>query len=159
MDSETLLNIEQIRQLKARYFRTMDQKDWDAWEDVFCEDVHIDTTQEGSPVITGRKAFRVYLTPILKNVQTVHHGHSSEIVITGPDKASAVWAMEDMLWWPEDEGGQRLRGTGWYYEKYRRCEDGEWRISELVLKRIRVEINGQQVFPPTDQQADNRTSA
>ena len=157
MDSETLLDIEQIRQLKARYFRTMDQKDWDAWEDVFCEDVHIDTTQEGSPIITDRKSFRDYLSPILQNVQTVHHGHSSEIAITGPDKAAAVWAMEDMLWWPEDEGGQRLWETGWYYEKYRRCEDGEWRICELVLKRIRVEINGEQVFPPTNRQADNRT--
>ena len=148
MDSKTPLDIEKLRQLKARYFRTMDQKDWDAWEDVFCEDVHIDTTQEGSPVIRGRKAFRDYLVPILQNVQTVHHGHSSEIVITGPDTATGVWAMEDMLWWPENEGSQRLWGTGWYHERYRRCEDGQWRISELVLKRIRVEVNGNQVFPP-----------
>ena len=49
MDTNELIAIEQIRQLKARYFRSMDQKDWDLWEQVFTEDVLIDTTQEGSP--------------------------------------------------------------------------------------------------------------
>lgn len=147
MTVEELVDIEKIRQLKARYFRTMDQKDWDNWEQVFCEDVLIDTTQEGSPIINGRAAFREYLPPILQNVKTVHHGHSSEIEITGPATATGIWAMEDMLWWPESEGGNHLWGTGWYFEKYRKGDDGEWRIRELKLRRIRVEINGEQVFP------------
>ena len=30
---------EQIRQLKSRYFRQMDCKEWDAWEHCFTEDV------------------------------------------------------------------------------------------------------------------------
>lgn len=147
MTPNDLVEIEKIRQLKARYFRTMDQKDWDAWEQVFCEDVLIDTTQEGSPIIHGRKAFREYLPPILQQVKTVHHGHSSEIEITGPATATGKWAMEDMLWWPESEGGNHLWGVGWYFEKYRKDGDGEWRIFELKLRRIRVEINGKQIFP------------
>ena len=150
MTQQDLIDIEHIRQLKARYFRTMDQKDWDAWEDVFCDDVVIDTTQEGSPIIHGRQAFRDFLPPILQNVKTVHHGHTSEIEITGPDSASGQWAMEDMLWWPESEGGQHLWGMGWYFEEYRRCDDGQWRIASLTLRRIRVEINGEAVFPPAE---------
>ena len=149
MTPEDLVDIERIRQLKARYFQTMDQKNWDDWEQVFCEDVTIDTTQEGdTPVIHGRAKFREFLPPIIQNVQTVHHGHMSRIEITGPDTATGVWSMEDMLWWPPEEGGRHLWGMGWYFEKYRRDPDGEWRILELKLRRIRVEVDGQQVFPP-----------
>lgn len=147
MTPADLVDIEKIRQLKARYFRTMDQKAWDDWEQVFCEDVTIDTTQDGSPILHGRKAFREFLPPILENVTTVHHGHTSEIELTGPDTARGIWAMEDMLWWSEEAGGAHLWGTGWYYEKYRRDPDGEWRIFELVLKRARVELNGKATIP------------
>ena len=148
MTPQDLVEIEKIRQLKARYFRHMDQKNWDEWQQVFCEEVVIDTTQEGSPIVNGRKAFREYLPPILQNVKTVHHGHTSEIELTGAASATGIWAMEDMLWWPESEGGQHLWGVGWYFEKYRKEGDGEWRILELKLRRIRVEINGKQIFPP-----------
>ena len=148
MNSSDLADIEAIRQLKARYFRCMDQKDWDGWEQVFCEDAVIDTTQEGSPLIESRQAFREFLPPILQNVITVHHGHTNEITITGPDRAEGIWAMEDMLWWPESEGGQHLWGTVWYYEEYQKESDGQWRIKKMTLTRARVEVNGEQVFPP-----------
>lgn len=147
MTPQDLVEIEKIRQLKARYFRMLDQKAWGEWEQLFCEDVTIDTTQEGSPLLHGRKAFREYLSPILEGVKTVHHGHMSEVEITGPNSARGIWSMEDMLWWPEEAGGAHLWGTGWYHEKYRRDPDGEWRILELVLRRIRVEVNGKQTIP------------
>lgn len=149
MTPDDLIAIEQIRQLKARYFLLLDQKDWDAWADVFCEDVLIDTTQEGMELIHGRQAFRDLLPQILEGVQTVHHGHMSIIDITGPTTATGTWSMEDMLWYPEATGGAKLWGTGWYFEKYRKDPDGAWRIEELKLRRIRVEVNGVQTFPPT----------
>ena len=37
-------DVEAIKQLKARYFRAMDTKDWDAMRDVFTDDVVVDTT-------------------------------------------------------------------------------------------------------------------
>ena len=148
MTPDDLVDIERIRQLKARYFQFLDQKRWDEWEQVFCEDVLIDTTQEGSPLIHGRAKFREFLPPILEGVQTVHHGHMPQIEITGPDTATGVWSMEDMLWWPASQGSRTLWGMGWYFEKYRRDADGEWRILELKLRRIRVVVNGEQVFPP-----------
>lgn len=148
MTQNDLVEIEQIRQLKARYFRSMDQKKWDQWEQVFCEDAVFDFTAEGAEPIHGRSAFREYLPPILEGVKTVHHGHMSEIAITGETTATGIWSMEDMLWWPESQGGAHLWGMGWYYEKYRKDDDGQWRILELVLKRIKVEIDGVQTYPP-----------
>jgi SnoaL-like domain len=46
-------DLEAIKQLKARYFRTMDTKDWAGMREVFADDVVVDTTDSGGGVITG----------------------------------------------------------------------------------------------------------
>ena len=148
MTPADLVEIEKIKQLKARYFQFLDQKRWEEWKMLFCEDCVIDTTQDDSPLIHGREAFRAFLAPILEGVQTVHHGHMPQIELTGPDTATGTWAMEDHLWWPPEKmGGRYLWGTGWYFERYRREAHGEWRILELKLNRIRVMVDGRQAFP------------
>ena len=43
----TSQDIEAIKRLKARYFRTLDTKDWAAYREVFVDDVVIDTTGSG----------------------------------------------------------------------------------------------------------------
>ena len=42
---DELADIEAIRQLKARYFRTLDQKDWEGYREVFTDDVVVDTSR------------------------------------------------------------------------------------------------------------------
>ena len=37
-----LLAMEEIKQLKARYFRFVDTKDWEALSTIFCEDAVFD---------------------------------------------------------------------------------------------------------------------
>jgi len=144
MTPDDLVEIEKIKQLKARYCLLMDQKRWDEMSaQVFCEDVVIDTTEEGSPIIHGRAPYREFLIPILAEVTTSHHVHSPIITRTGAATAEGVWAMEDMLWWPAGSPIEKLWGLGWYEEQYRREADGEWRIAHLKLRRIRVELDGQ----------------
>jgi hypothetical protein len=46
-------DIEAIKQLKARYCRTMDTKDWAGMRAVFADDVTMDATDSGRGVITG----------------------------------------------------------------------------------------------------------
>ena len=48
MDASRLADLEEIKQLKARYFRLMDTKQWDAWGDVFSEDCSMDSGPPGS---------------------------------------------------------------------------------------------------------------
>lgn len=90
----------------------MDQKRWDDWLDVFVDDVRIDAPIDtpGQEPVVGRENFVAFLAPILDGVITCHHGHTSEITITGPDTAEGVWAMEDRLDWPPEKGGAR---TSW----------------------------------------------
>jgi len=143
-----LADIEAIRQLKARYFRLMDQKQWDVWKDVFIEDVEIttpDDTGDPNPIV-GRDEIVDGLRAMIDAVPTIHHGHMSEIAVDG-DLATGVWSMEDHLFWPPESGLGYMWGTGWYEETYRRGDDGRWRIATLHLRRIRVEAAGTQIFP------------
>ncbi|MFC5744449.1 nuclear transport factor 2 family protein [Actinomadura rugatobispora] len=129
-------DIEAIKQLKARYCRTMDTKDWDAMRRVFTDDVVIDTTGSGGTVITGADAFMAFLLDTLGDRVTVHHCHTPEITVTSPSTATGVWAMEDHVQWAE---GRELTGYGHYHETYEKS-GGTWRIKTSTLTRLRMDI-------------------
>ena len=128
-------DLEAIRQLKARYFRLMDTKQWDALREVFTTDVRIDTAEDSGTVIDGVDEYMPFLVSMIGDVTTVHHGHMPEITIVDADTATGIWAMEDELWWPEGSPIQHLHGFGHYHETYRRTADG-WRIAEMTLTRL-----------------------
>lgn len=129
-------DVEAIRRLKARYFRTMDTKDWADMRAVFTDDVVIDTTDSGGGVVTGADAFMDFLRETLADVVTVHHGHMPEIEVTSPTTATGIWALEDRLRWPD---GSELVGFGHYHEAYERV-DGVWRIKSSRLTRLRMDF-------------------
>jgi len=129
-------DIEAIKRLKARYFRTMDTKDWAAMRRVFADDVVMDTTGSGGNVMSGADEFMAFLRDSIGDVVTVHHGHMPEIELTSGTTASGIWAMEDMLRWPD---GQELHGYGHYVETYEKLGD-EWRIKTSALTRLRMDI-------------------
>lgn len=161
-DIERLVAIEEIKQLKARYFRGMDTKDWDLFRSVFVEDVETDTSEAFTPLdcagraieptrparapdpalkIAGIDAFMKAQHRHLDGMSTVHHGHMPEIEILSDTEATGIWAMEDKLRWPEGAGPMRLmHGYGHYREKYRKV-DGKWRIASLKLTRLRVDTD------------------
>ena len=129
-------DIEAIRQLKARYFRTMDTRDWASMRRVFSDDVVVDTTDSGGTVITGADKFMSFLQQTLAGVISVHHGHMPEIELTSATTAQGIWAMEDMLRWSD---GRELHGYGHYHESYVKI-DGAWYISRLKLTRLRTDF-------------------
>ena len=132
-------DIEAIKQLKARYFRLMDTKDWRAFREVFTPDVHVDVSGEGGGVHDGVDTFLEMLEPTLRDVVTVHHGHMPEIELTSPTTATGIWAMEDHLRFPEGAPFAELHGYGHYHETYAKA-DGHWRIASLRLARLRLDI-------------------
>lgn len=129
-------DLEAIRQLKARYFRTMDTKDWAGMRRVFTDGVVMDTSSSGGGVIAGADDFMAFLEETLRDVVTVHHGHMPEIEITSSTSATGIWSMEDMLRWPD---GTEMHGYGHYLETYEQV-DGEWRIATSTLTRLRTDF-------------------
>ncbi|MCU1396623.1 MAG: hypothetical protein JWM34_5051 [Ilumatobacteraceae bacterium] len=132
-------DIEQIKQLKARYFRMMDTKDWDGLQAVFTADVHIDMMAEGGRVLDSAADYLPWLRSNIEAVTTVHHGHMPEITMEGPDRATGIWAMEDELWWPEGSPLKHMHGYGHYHETYARTADG-WKIAAMTLTRLHRDL-------------------
>jgi len=130
-------DLEAIRQLKARYCRTMDTKDWAAMRALFADDVTVDTTESGGTVITGADAFMAFLQDAIGDVVTVHQCHTPEIELVSPGEASGIWAMEDMLRFAD---GSELHGYGHYHETYEK-QDGTWRIASSKLTRLRMDFS------------------
>jgi hypothetical protein len=138
---ERLDAIEAIKQLKARYFRCVDTKDWVGLEAVFAPDVAIDITDDvpadRGGIVQGARAFVADASRSLGGMVTVHHGHVPEIEITSDTTARGIWPMEDMLQWQEGANAPReMHGYGHYRETYELL-DGSWRIASMKLTRLR----------------------
>ena len=129
-------DIEAIRQLKARYFRTLDTKDWDGMRQVFSDDVVMDTTAAGGSRIEGADEFMAFLRATLEGTVTVHQGHMPEIDLTSDTTANGIWALHDIVIWPN---GMRLDGFGHYHETYEKGADG-WRIASSTLTRVHTDF-------------------
>jgi len=143
---ERLEAIEEIKQLKARYFRCMDMKDWDGFTTVFAADARMDVSGELSGdvggergVTTGNREIAAFVRGSIDDVTTVHHGHTPEIDVTSPTNATGIWAMEDHLWWPEGSPITTMHGYGHYHETYEKVK-GRWRITSTTLTRLRTDV-------------------
>ncbi len=120
-----------IVDLKAVYCRLLDEKDWEAWGEVFTEDVENDLTAAGAGTSKGREALVTETRQEFQTVKTVHQVHFPEITIDG-DQATAIWPMQDRLVW---ENGRSLTAYGHYHDTYRRTAQG-WRIASMRLTRL-----------------------
>lgn len=145
-----LLAIEDIRNLKSRYFSAVDGKDWSAITEIFTTDARVDfsgecqyhvghhgVTAEGiNPadwVVIGGEATARVIEGAVGGIVAVHQGHDPQINVISADCATGRWTLYDRL----EYGREVMHGFGHYEEDYRRV-DGRWRISALTLTRIRV---------------------
>ena len=142
MDLQQLIDRTAILELKARYFRFFDTKDWDGWAALFTPeatlvfDLAVSTGgRDGcpAPALVGRAAMRAYVSHASASDQTVHHGHTPEISFVSDTEARGIWAMEDIV----DRGDHLIHGYGHYHETYVK-QDGAWRIASVHLTRTRI---------------------
>lgn len=141
-DVNKLVAAEQIRKLKARYFRCVDTFDLEGWLSVFTDDaetIYDSEVSRGTDVpaeaakFRGIEEIRAYWTGNPGRRQSVHHGHMPEIDIASDTEARGIWAMEDLV----EFENMIFHGYGHYYETYRKVDD-EWRIAKLHLRRTRL---------------------
>ena len=131
----TLDEIEAIKQLKARYFRLMDTKQWEQFGAIFTEDATLAASPDPNETFRGRADIVRRVSAALREATTVHHGHMPEIELTGADTARGIWAMYDFVDLPQ----LVLHGWGHYHEEYAK-QAGAWRIRSSRLTRLRLDI-------------------
>ncbi|MEU4097182.1 nuclear transport factor 2 family protein [Streptomyces sp. NPDC026673] len=133
---DVLESVESIKKLKARYFRFVDEKKHDELAALFTPDAKLVT--DG---ITWKspQEFAYTVRDLTGPAPSVHHGHMPEIDITGPDTASGIWSMQDLLTFPAGKDApEGHNGYGQYRETYRRV-DGQWLIDSVLLTRLRMD--------------------
>ena len=165
---DRLTAIEEIRLLKARYFRYLDSKKWGEYAALYAPGATMDASQSfyaphpvsgeayvngrqdllelimagsGDMVMTGGEVIASKGRELFPEVITMHHGHMSEITIQSADRANGIWAMEDRLLFLDPGSPIReIQGFGHYHEDYVKM-DGEWKIAKAKLTRVRVDIH------------------
>ena len=132
-----LVAIEQIRQLKYRYFRTLDLKEWDDFGDCLTEDVvaRYGTQAMDKPLHFDNRADVVaFMSGNLgPGIISVHIANHPEIEVDG-DHATGSWGFEDTVIVPDFK--VQIRGGGYYRDDYRKDADGKWRIAGTRYERI-----------------------
>jgi hypothetical protein len=138
MTPADLVEIELIHQLKYRYVRFIDQKRWDDLAGLFTEDATA-SYGGGATNLDGRPAILAFLSTSMADeaMLTSHKVHHPEITLLGPDEATGIWALDDVV----ILGGLGLtvRGASFYDDRYAKVE-GEWRIAHTGYKRVYEEI-------------------
>ena len=129
--------LEDLRQLKYRYFRTLDLKDWEPFAETLTVDAvgNYGTKVYGEPLsLDGRSAIVEFMREKLPGgVITMHVAHHPELEVSG-DRAEGSWGFEDTVIVPEFR--ILIRGAGYYHDHYRRDSDGKWRIAETGYERV-----------------------
>ena len=131
-----LIALEEIRQVKYRYLRCVDQKRWDEFADTLTMDAtaNYGTPAMGEPLnLVGREAIAGFMRDNLgPDIITTHFAGQPEIEIDG-DSATGTWCFEDTVIAPAHN--VMIRGCAFYEDRYRRDTDGAWRISHTGYTR------------------------
>ena len=146
---ERLSTIEDLRRLMARYVYNADRQCWEDLASLFTADGTF-TPQNVDGSIAARMTGRSQIAETIPagvgaGAVVVHHLFSDEIDIESETSARGVWAMEDLIERPASTGPDgkprftSMHGFGHYRPRFTKV-DGDWKIAELVLTRVRMDL-------------------
>tara|TARA_B100001142_G_scaffold1960_1_gene2179 strand:+ start:61 stop:579 length:519 start_codon:yes stop_codon:yes gene_type:complete len=132
---QKLIDIEEIKNLKHRYFRAIDMADFDLLDNVFSQDITIDyrggTYRWESE---GKETIKESLKHAFHNqTAAMHTAHHPEIEVLSNIKATGKWYLQDIFY--NFDLGSITQGTALYVDKYIK-EDDQWLIQHSEYDRI-----------------------
>ena len=133
-----LYEIEQIKKLKHRYFRSLDTNEWALMADCLTENCEADY-DSGKYRYSGRQAILDFFSKFMDGPKflSLHHGHHPEIELQSDTEATGTWYLQDLVINLHDN--TTLRGAGIYRDHYLK-QDGAWKIHSTGYKRTYEEI-------------------
>jgi ketosteroid isomerase-like protein len=118
----------ELQALVIDYATAIDAQDFDALDNIFTDDAHIDYTAMGGIAgnLTEIKQFLIQAMPFFSAFQHLNGNH--KLTITGDTATGKVMCLNPMV--VPVEAGEQVMFLGlWYIDKHRRTDAG-WRISE-----------------------------
>lgn len=133
-----LVNIELIKQLKARYFRALDSKEWELMRGCLSDDC-IARYDGGKYSFDGADNIVQFFSSYMGNPQLIfmHQGHHPEIHIESDTTAHGIWYLQDLV--INLENNTNLQGAGFYHDRYEKHGE-QWFIKETGYERTFEEI-------------------
>lgn len=136
MNADQLSELRAIERLKYKYLRCVDLKLWEELAETFTEDATA-SYAGGNLHFEGRQAILDFLKRGLATQLTSHKCHHPEIDFDGPDAATGVWALEDVVIDPK--AGYTIRGAAYYTDRYVKV-GGRWLIRHTGYRRVYEEL-------------------
>ena len=130
-----LEDIEAIKQLKYRYWRHLDLKQWDELAQCFAADATV-CYSSGQYEFAGVTAIMGFLSTALgreRGSVTIHHGHHPEIELLGDTTARGTWALYNYMFNVKENRGIRI---GAYYEDRLVKLDGFWKFQHIGYRYL-----------------------
>jgi hypothetical protein len=129
---EHLVDIEQIKQLQARYCLEVDRKNWAVLRSLFVDDA-VYRRGDGPNVLEAKGADALVdsLRKAVPETPTAHYVHMPVFERLDAQDAEVIWSSE----WLQSQG---MHGLGFYRNGYHKV-DGAWKISRLVFDVFWVE--------------------
>ncbi|WP_139979279.1 nuclear transport factor 2 family protein [Nocardioides litoris] len=126
---EDLIDVHDISQLKYRYLRCLDTKDWDGFAACFVPEA---TADYNGLTFADRAALVDYMrTNLGDGLITLHQVHHPEITVDG-DSATGRWYLEDKV--VVEAFRFQLEGASFYEDRYVRTPEG-WRVTHTGYVR------------------------
>ena len=127
--TDHLADIEAIKQLKYRYLRTLDLRQWDDFAECFVPEA---TGSYGGREFADRDSLVAYMSENMNDgLISMHQAHHPEIEVDG-DQATGTWYLHDKVMVPEYD--YLLEGAAFYSDVYVRTSQG-WRIRSTGYRR------------------------
>jgi len=136
MDQSDLIAITEITQLKYRYGRNLDNRNWDAFAATLAPNVKArygSVYQERPLDFDGRDAVVEYLSTAMSGTMITEHRFAQPEIAVDGSIATGTWAMSDVVIIPDHD--IIISGSCYYTDKYELGPDG-WLIAETGYYRM-----------------------
>lgn len=138
MSPQDLVDVHEIQQLKYRYCRLLDTKQFDELGRLLMPDCTV-AYGGGAIALEGRDAVVAYLSKAMGSprILTSHIVAHPEIEVVG-HSATGSWVLTDVV--VAQDAQCAIRGASYYQDRYVRTDDG-WRIEHTGYRRLYEEIS------------------
>jgi SnoaL-like domain len=138
MSMEEISDRLEIQDLMVRYSYAIDSRNWDALDDVFTPDAHIDYSVFGGSVgnLAETKAF---LTEAMPMFTTLQHMVSGTTIAFDGDTATTKTQCHNPMTMGDAEKPDLMVCGLWYVDKLVRTPVG-WRIKERVEEKVYMKV-------------------
>jgi hypothetical protein len=134
--AQALWELEQIKRLKARYYRLQDENRWDEWAQLFTDDCEVADPTDPEVVHRSGDSIARRTAALAGDTVRNHRGTMPDLELVDERNARGSWALFCATGFGDGGASQRVDIFGYYSDEYRKGDDGTWRIRRMSYHNV-----------------------